>query len=60
MKITINTQQEAVALSSALLEYVKAGLTVSGALVQRRNEDPYYTELREFLRALEKCLEHRK
>lgn len=59
MEISIHTKQEAVALATALLMYTKNGLEAAGSLVQRTNEDPYYTAQRQFLRALEKFIENR-
>jgi hypothetical protein len=59
MKITVETNAEAIALAIALMGYTKTGLIQAGALVQRKNEDPWYTAQREFLRALEKFIERR-
>jgi hypothetical protein len=59
VNIVIHTSQEAVVLAIALQAFVKDGLTKAGALVERINEDPFYTNTREFLHSLEKFIKNR-
>lgn len=62
MTITIESQQEAQELASALLVYTKESLRRAGrsAPPYRGEEDPYYTEQRQLLRCLEEyCARNR-
>jgi hypothetical protein len=59
MKITIENSYESVYLAVALLEFTKDSLKRSGYLVERDNEQNYYTDQRRLLKALERFLENR-
>lgn len=54
MTITIESQQEAKDLASALLTYTKESLRRAGCLVQQVDEDHYYAEERHLICCLER------